>query len=640
MKESFGWVGKILRVNLSAKTITYEPTESYASKTIGGRGMAQSILFDELDPSVEPLGPGNKVILGAGPLVGTLAPAAARLSVDWKNPQTGGVGSANVGGHFAPELKYAGFDSIVIEGQSASPVYLLIRDGEVQLHSASEIWGKTTWETQDILRQQAGDEKLRVACIGPAGENIVRGACLIVDRNRAAGRGGIGAVLGAKKLKAIAVRGTCPVNIYDPERFFREVERVRRKMEGSRRVKSLRDWGTLGASRDTPESPQPIRNDQYQGWPAEKSAKLDPSVFRDAYEVRRLACFNCSMYCSHFYAVKDGPYAGTACEGLEANTVRALGYNLDIDYAPAIVKGSALCNQLGIDVDFAGATMAWAFECYQRGVISAEDTQGLELLWGDYRTALELLEQIAHRQGFGQILAEGVKRASAFIAQGSEQWAAHIKGADLNEKAMRIHKGWALGIALATRGGGHLEGAFLLHGLGLIEKQAKAIFGFSDLGKLYDYEGKVKLLFWAERLKEAVDMLGICHLASAAYDVITMLGPKDCAALFTAATGVKMSGEELMRIGQRAHNVQKAFNTLHTGFGRQDDFPPYRMMTEATADGPYAGEILAKEDWDKALDDYYTLQGWDPVTGQQTETCLYSLGLSGVVKKLKRHGKL
>ncbi|MFC2003478.1 aldehyde ferredoxin oxidoreductase family protein [Chloroflexota bacterium] len=636
MKQHFGWVGQILRVNLSTGNLTTESVDRYANRVLGGRGLGQFILFDELEPSVAPLSPGNKVVLSAGPLTGTLAPGSGRLSVDWKNPQTGGIGSANAGGQFAPELKYAGFDAIVIEGQSQEPVFLLIRDGQAHLLSASAIWGKTTWETEAILHQQLNDDKLRVASIGPAGENLVNGACLIVDYSRAAARGGVGAVLGAKKLKAIAVRGNGSVAVSNPNGFFKAVEECWSKLESSRAIQRYRTGGTLNTWQ-----PVGVRNHQDYEWSPEKFAKVAWQALGDKFEVRKLSCFNCPAFCSHFLVVKDGPYAGTACEGLEANAARAFGSLLDNDCPEAIVKAHARCSELGLDVDFAGTTIGWAFESYQRGVVTTQDTGGLELVWGNHQAALKLLNQIAYRQGLGATLADGVKQAAETWGQGSDQWALHVKGAEVNESRWRTDRAWALGLTIANRGGGHLEGSVMTAAIlnQLTPQKSQELFGVPDIGGVTEYTNKERVVFWYQKLKSVVDSLGLCYLLSA-WNHLDTLEPEDYASLFVPATGVEISADDLMHIGQGISNIEKAFNTLHAGFTRDDDLPPIRFMTEPVKSGPFAGELAHKDKWNQMLDRYYQLHGWDPTTGQQTEAGLVALGLTDVAQRLKKYGKL
>ena len=636
MQQSFGWAGQVLRVDLSTGNIAIEPTKLYGTQVLGGRGIGQWILFHELSPSTDPLGPDNKVILGAGPLVGTLAPGSGRLSVDWKNVQTGGVGSANLGGHFAPELKYAGFDSVVIEGQAEKPVILFIQGSKAQILDASLIWGKNTWETEDALREKLREPKLRVASIGPAGENLVRGACLVADRSSVAGRGGVGAVLGAKKLKAIAVRGRQPVQVHSPDSFLDQTKRCFRKIEASDYLSLLRIGGTQALAIDSG-----VRNHQDDSWPPDKFTKISWKAFRDKFEVRRLGCFNCPVYGRHFHKVKEGPYVGTAGEGVEANTIRGLGTNLDIDSPEVILKAHILCNQLGLDVDFAASTLGWAFESYQRGLLSTSDTGGLELTWGNADAALKLIEQIAYKQGLGTLLAKGVKQASDIVGSGSERWALHIKGAELNERSMRSDKAWSLGITVANRGGGHLEGAPQLEVIlpQLTPEVSRSLFGVSDIGTVTTFDNKARVVFWLEKVKAIIDCMGICCFFSQ-WKSLDLVNPEDCAVLFSTATGLDMSANELMNIGQRIHNVEKAFNRLHTDFNRKNDFPPLRYMTEPIQSGTFAGQVLPEDKWNRMLDDYYMLERWNPVTGHQTEAGLLALGLAEIVEKLKQYGKL
>jgi len=631
----FGWTGEILRIDLATGKIAVEPTKPYADRVIGGRGIGQWLLFHELEPSTGPMSADNKLVLSAGPLVGTLAPGAGRLSVDFKNPQTGGVGSANVGGHFAPELKFAGFDAVVIEGQAAQPVFISIDNDNVEILDAHSIWGKTTWETEDLLRKYTGDKRLRVASIGPAGENLVLGACLVVDRGRSAGRGGSGAILGAKKLKAIAVRGRRPVQVQDPDVFIEQARICWRKVAASSALNVLRENGTMGVS-----VPKHVRNGQLEDWPKERFDSIRWPVWKKL-EISRLACFNCPLYCSHYYKITDGPYAKLAGEGVEANTIRAFGTNLEIEYPPAIFKLSALCNQLGIDIDFAGAVLGWAFESYQRGVISSKDTDGLELDWGNYETAAQLLKNMAYQRGWAQVLAKGVRHAAQALGEGSEEWALHIKGADINESGMRHDKAWALGIAVANRGGGHLEGAPLLLRLNasIAPDIARKLFGVADVGPINGYEHKERMVFWQQRLKGVFDALGMCYLLSQ-WSGLDALGVEDMVPLFKSATGRNISAEELMLCGQRIHNIEKAFNTLHTDISKKDDYPPVRFMHERIESGPFEGEVIHPEQWDNLLSHYYAIQGWEPETGLPQDAKLRELGLDSVAEKLIRYGRI
>jgi aldehyde:ferredoxin oxidoreductase len=620
LKEpKYGWVGKTLRIDLSISKVIIEPTQKYADRFIGGRGVGQWILFNELALNIGALDPGNKMVFGTGPLTGTMAPSS-RLSLDTKNVLTGGTLSSNCGGHFGPELKFAGFDFVIVQGKANRPVYVWINDGRAKINDASHLWGKSTWECEDLIRDQLRDEKIRVASIGLAGENLVKVACIIVDRSRAFGRGGSGAIMGSKNLKAIAVRGTGSIEVADSEGFMNEVDFVLAKMDKNESIQERRQKGTRAILEKLNDMCFfATRNFQDDCWDPKKIEKIKQSVFNDRYEVRKLSCFNCPIFCSHFYEVKDGPYAGLRCEGFQANMDLDYSSKLEIDDPIALIKINALCNYLGLDIDNTSGPIAWAFELWEKGIITEEETGGLELKWGDYETVIQLISKIAYRDGFGGVLAEGVKRASEIIGKGSERYAIHIKGQDSIE-SLRYDKGWALGCVVAPRGGGHLNGAFIS-------------LRFPSAGDPSSYEDKASIVFWFEKFKAVVDMLGICYFTTCWSDK-DLLTPDDLARLFSKATGKEMGGEQLMRIGQQVHNVEKAFNTLHAGFKREDDYPPKRFIEEPIKSGPFKGERIRREKWERMLDEYYELHGWDRKTGWQTEECLKNLELLEVALKL------
>jgi len=623
--QDHGWVGKLLRVNLTHREISIDSSKHLVTRFIGGRGVGQWLLFNYLEPEVEPLHPDNIMVFGTGPLTGTMAPAS-RMSLDTKNVYTKGVSSSNCGGHVGPEIKYAGFDFIIIHGSSNSPVYLLVTDGEAEIRDASHLWGESTWRTEDILRGELGDRHIRVASIGIAGENLAKPACVIVDKARAAGRGGSGAVMGSKKLKALVVRGTGAVSVAEPEKFMDEVVRVWKKIDASQSVNARRRNGTrafLPGANDL--GLLGVRNFQDDYWDSKKIDKIRQEALNEKYEKRKLSCFNCPVYCSHFYKIDSGPYAGLMCEGFQTNIDWDFSAKLDIDDPVSLIKINALCNELGLDIDNSSAPISWAFELFEKEIIGPAETDGLRLEWGNTQAVIELLHKIARREGFGNILAEGSRRASQIIGRGSENYITHIKGQDSIE-AIRSDKGWALGCVVAARGGGHLNGAFQSHRT-------------PNAGDPNSYDSKAENVFWFEKFKAVVDMMGICYFTTVWSDM-ELLGPGDLAHLFTAATGVQLGGEELMEVGRRVHNVEKAFNTLHAGFTRADDYPPKRFMLEPVKTGPNRGETLDEEKWSRMLDQYYQIHGWDIESGWQTAKCLDELGLTKVKQRLLRADRL
>ncbi len=342
--------------------------------------------------------------------------------------------------------------------------------------------------------------------------------------------------------------------------------------------------------------------------------------------------------CSHFYSVQEGPYRGSCGEGFEINSGRGFGSNLDIDYPPAIIEAHNYCSRMGLDVDIASACLGFAFEAYDRGDLSREEANGLDLIWGNHEAAIELLHALVERRGIGDMLAEGVKSASETLGRGSEAYALQVKGADLNEAAMRPMKAWALGIVLSTHGGGHLDGAPGAWAWVGQEELAKELFGNPHPGAAGDYRNQAAVVIWFENYKAVIDMLGICYFTSMWIDS-QALSADDYADLLSAGSGRHFTGEELMHLGRNLHQVQKAFNTLHTGFTRVDDHPPQRLLEPAKS-GPFSGERLDPEKWEDMLDEYYRMNHWDLATGWQTAESLRVTGLNEVAAKLKANGRL
>lgn len=624
-KISGGLARKILRVDLSSKKISTEDTEKYAKRFIGGRAINSLILLNEIRPETKWSDPENMLIFGVGCLVGALAPGTCRVSVDTKNAFNNGRGSANFGGHFGPELKYAGFDHVVITGRAENPVYLWIHDGNAELRDAGHVWGKTTYETEEILRRELGDNKVEVASIGPAGENLVKGSAIIADCAKAAGGSGVGCVMGSKKLKALAVRGHGAIKVAQPERFLDAVNAALRKVKASPSADSLRRG--LLEFRYTSESsswdgPAVTRNGQDEYWPIEKRRSLTgKKTGVPKYKKKVTACFGCPVGCMPFFEIDEGKYKGTKGIGYWANSAW-YAIRMDVDDPAASLKFHLLANQLGLDGDDAAVVLSWAFECYQRGLLTKEDTDGLELKWGNEDAMIKMAEKLAYRKGIGDFLADGVKEASRKLGKGSGEFAIHMKGQDSADHYRTI-KGWALGLSTSPVAGRHLRGAM----------------GKPSVVNPTEYENQPEAVFWQARIKEIQDMTGICVYIGP-FSGVDALQLSDYAELISSAIGIDLTEEELMLIGKRSINLEKAFNTIHTNFDRKDDYPPRRYMKEPIKSGPYAGHKCDKEKWDEMLDKYYKLQGWDKATSLQTSRCLMELGLDDVAQKLEKAGKL
>jgi len=624
--------GKILRVDLTTQKISTEDTEKYANRFIGGRAINSFILLNETEPVTKWSDPENLLIFGVGRLVGTMAPAACRVSIDTVNAFNNGKGSANLGGHLGPELKYAGYDHIVVSGKAKSPVYLWINNSNAELRDASSIWGKTTYETEEILHNDLGDKKIKVISIGPSGENLVRGSSIIADLCKAAGGSGVGCVMGDKKLKAIAVRGHGAIQIAKPESFLATVNTCLKKIQTSERMAFRNGIIRAGCTPDGEIwdiNADIIKNGQEANWPLEKRINLvgeDTGVPK--YHKKFRACFSCPIGCIPYSEINEGKYKGTEGMGYWINSAH-YSARFDVDDPAASLKFHLLANELGLDGDDATVVMSWAFECYQKGLLTKEDTDGLELTWGNWDAMIELERKLAYRQGIGDFLADGVVEASRKLGKGSDKFAVHIKGQDSFD-AYRVSKGWALGLSISPVAGRHLRGAIV--GMGPTSSK------YACPPPMY-YEKQPEAVFWDVQAKEIEDMAGICIFVGSSLGS-PILEPADYAKLISSATGADLTEDDIMLIGRRAANLEKAFNTIHAGFSRKDDYPPERYINEPIKSGPYTGYKCDKQKFDEMLDRFYQLNGWDQETGLQTYDCLQNLELEDVATKLQKAGKL
>jgi aldehyde:ferredoxin oxidoreductase len=645
MKETenlYSYAGRILRINLSNREWTTEPTLKYAKEWLGASGIAIKILYDELKAWVTPYEPANKLILGAGALIGTTAPGASKSNISTLGPLTGGWASSCSDSYVGGQLKYAGYDSIVIEGKAHTPVYLWINNRVVEIRDATHLWGKTTWETLELIRNELGDPSLHTLSIGPAGENLVRGACIIQDRGRAFGRGGTGAVMGSKNLKAIVVKGTGAIRVAKPQRFMETVSKTLEMFKKAKTIERLRKYGTLG---DLPIK-QKICGISYKNFqecvlPDEMAKAIDPCKTIDKYEVSRQNFPGCAIGCGRHLHITEGPFAGLKTECNQMEVMGTLQGRLAITEPTFMMKANALCNQLGLDVDAAGGSIGWAMECYQRKIINERDTDGLKLKWGDADVALELIRKMSFREGFGNILAEGCAKAADMIGRDSSYFAMHIKGQELYE-ACRGALGWCLGTTTSTRGPAHTTGAVMDARPGWdtaeVEK-ARRIFGVDNPNKPLEYEGKAKMVTYMEVLHRVNNCLGICHMNTIHWDV-GLLDLPHLTKLYSAATGWETSVKDLSRMAMKQLNMEKAFNLRHTNFCRKDDLPTPRDMREPIPTGPLAGWKMDEKKFNKMLDEYYDLHGWDRQTSFPLRKTLEDLGLDDVAHELEKIGKL
>ncbi len=607
-----GWRGKVLRVNLSTGTVAQEHLDPEMARAfIGGRGFGIYVLLKELDPLCDPLAPENVMVMATGPLTGTKAPTGARYMVMTKSPLTGAVTCSNSGGQFPAALKHSGVDMIVFVGKAPEPVYLWIDQGHAELRPAAHLWGKTTHETDDALRLETHPEA-RVACIGPAGERQVLFAGIMNDKDRAAGRSGVGAVMGAKNLKAVAVFGQSPVPLYDEEAFKALVKKYNQTFRISLKGQppGLRVYGTAATITGTQTvGALPTRNFQqgtFDGWEA-----INGQTLTDTYLVKHKACFSCPIGCGRVTKVEVPGFEG-AGEGPEYETIYAMGSNCGVDNLAALTKANYICNEQGMDTITMGCTVACAMEMVEKGIITEQDV-GIPLAFGDARALVELTRMTAARKGFGDLMAEGSLRlASRF---GHPELAITAKGQEFAGYDPRAEQGMGLAYATSPIGASHMRG----------DTAYIEILGVPFLIDPHTWEDKAQLVRDFQDGFAVIDAAGLCVFFSVR-NLMTAdraIRPQGIMELLNAATGAGYTLEELCRAGERIFNAERLF-LMRAGFSRKDDRLPDRITKTPLPDGAGQGMVCRL---DAMLDDYYPLRGWD-TDGRPTPEKLRSLGLS------------
>lgn len=620
MSEEFkygGYVGKILRVNLTEGKSRSEPiSEGFARNYIGGNGFGARILYDEVKPRIDPFSLKNKVVFMTGPVTGTIIPTAARIGVFTKSPLTGLFFDSYAGGHFGAELKYAGFDGIIVEGRAEKPAYLWIDDGNVEVRDASGIWGKTTFEAQKLVWEELGTEEPKIACIGPAGEKLVRVACTILGV-RAAGRGGHGAVLGSKNLKAIAVRGSGSISVPDIEAvevFANELIESIKANPGTGR--SLPEYGTPGIV-TTNNDLGILGTRNWQTEVFEGAENIGGEAMRKKIVVKSKACFACPINCTKYSVVRAGPYANTIDEGPEYETLFSLGSILGNDCVESVAKADRLCDEYGIDTISTGLIIGFAMECYENGILTKKDTGGLDLKFGNHEAVVKMVEAIGNREGLGDILAEGVKRAAEKIGRGSEKYAIHSKGCEIAGHSARGLPGNAIGYAAGTRGGSHHDSRPTAERTGKVDRKT--------------IEGKGRFAKNINDMKSIMDSIILCQLTEVIVGLLDVTEMHQ--RCINVITGMNLSLADVKGAGERIWTLERAFN-VREGVRRKDDWLPRRFVEEPIPEGVSKGMVIKQEDLNKMLDEYYEARGWDQKTGIPLKETLLKLDLNGVAKEL------
>jgi aldehyde:ferredoxin oxidoreductase len=622
---------KIAYIDLSTGDVRTAPIPlSVRRKYLGGRGLDAYLLYNHTEQGVDPLGPDNVALVSAGLLVGTLASATSRTHVGGKSPLTNFFGSANVGGFFAPEMRLAGFDHLVIKGKASKPVYIYLNDGKIEIRDASHLWGLDSRDVQTSIREELGDDNVQSLCIGQAGENMVRYACIRTSVKNAAGRTGIGAIWGSKNLKAVATRGTMDIGIAYPREALEYNKEIVDQVVNAKVSKTMQKIGTpfiWGVTNSTGL----VRTRNFQANQLMYADDIEAESMEEDM-VGTAGCFGCQVHCRGKYRIKEGPYAGTYDEGPEYTSQGAFGGEVGCTSKNTVLVGNHLVDAYGMDNLETGSMIAWAMELFEKGILTEKDTDGLDLRFGNDEAVIEMIHKIAKREGLGDVLADGPLRAAERIGKGSEKYLVHVKGMSNLHSDERPTPGLALNIAVSSRGSDHLRGRPAIDLYHLPEKVLRNIYSNpvaydGPLTSDYrDYEGKPWQVVWQELCYMAVDCLGICK-----YHTV-FLGPnmpnfKEWSRLIYLNTGLEITPEEIWQVADRGYTLERLFN-IREGLTREGDWLVDRYFDEPTPLGlPIVrGRSIDREKFRKMLDEYYEHHGWDE-NGVPTKEKLQELGL-------------
>ncbi len=622
------------------RTWVEELPQSIASSFIGGRGVNALLLWQQVNETVDPLSPENVLIFGSGLLNGTSAPSSGRATVTCKGPTTGLYLKSNMGGHWGAEFRRTGHSHLVIHGSAKTPVYIWIRDEDVEIADAERFWGMDVRQTDHELRKHLGEKEIEIASIGPAGERLVKFSAIMNSIYNAAARGGTGAVMGSKKLKAVAVRGTRRLELCDPIRFHEISAEARKALSQDSEAQLLHRYGTAGSVEVVNYlKTLPNRNFRY-GHIEDVDPLTGQNLVEKQYLKRRMGCHDCTVSCHRYVEIQSGRFKGTHTGGPEYETLVSLGAQNSVTDTEAVIKANEYCNILGLDTISTGAVIAWAAETYERGFLDRTQTDGVDLRFGNAEALVEMVRKIGLREGrIGDLLAEGVKRASDKVGHDSWKWAAcNSKGLEQSCVETRLAKGYALSFAVNPRGPDHLhtqvyaEFGASREALELVKK----LTGDKKWASPYFVEYRPEIVRWHEDCYAINDSLGVCSFISSSSYVAT---PAIMTRLYAAATGIEIDEEAMMLSGRRIVTLEKCFN-VREGATRAKDDLPWRMMNEPAESDPAKTMTNSKEELDGMLDRYYRLHEWDLSTSWPYKETLLRLGLDEVAAELERKRRL
>jgi len=633
---SYGYTGSILHLDLSSKKHWIEnPPGNFYRTYWGGRALALYYMLREMKPHTDPLSPDNLLIFAPSVITGAPAPAIPRYTVCAKSPLTGAQGEAEAGGWWGPELKKAGFDAIIIKGSSSTPVYLYIKDGKVEIKDATHLWGKDTGETQRTIKEELDDDKIRITQIGPAGENLVRFANIVNELKHFNGRNGLGAVMGSKKLKAIAVRGTRPIDLHNKEKVSQVTKEITKRVMDNPLSRDLRELGTPAVVRGFYEAGCLPSYNWTTGY-FKEGENLTAETLNKTILKETKGCYACPIRCKRVVEVDEPNLkVDPAYGGLEYETIAALGSLCGVSDLKYIAKANELCNKYTMDNISTGMVIAFAMQCYEEGLLTKEDTGGIELTFGNRKAVLKMIEKIAYRKGLGDLLSQGSYFAAQKIGKGSEKFIHQVKGQEIPMHDPRLKTGVGLQYALSDYGADHMKAA---HDPFFKDKDSVGVKEMKVLGILEPVsptdirEKKVALFKLLDIYWTVFDILGVCDFGYVPRSVGTMA---ELLEIICATTGWRTTWFELMKLGERSINMARIFNHRE-GFTSKDDTLP-EVFYYNFKGGPLDGQgAIDKGDFQKALKLRYELMGWGPDNGIPTPAKLIELGLDWLTDEVKR----
>jgi len=631
----YGYTGNILHVDLGSKKHWVEhPNENFYRTYWGGRALALYYMLKDMKPNVESFSSDNLLIFATGVVTGTPAPGTPRYVVCAKSPLTGAEGESEAGGYWGPELKKAGFDAIIIKGISSTPVYLWIKDGKVEIKDASHLWGKETGIVQELIKEELGDKRIRIAQIGPGGEKLVHFANIVNELKHYNGRNGLGAVMGSKKLRAIAVRGTKNLNIFNKEKVKDTAKQITKRITDNPLSRTLKEFGTVAGVGPVYEAGW-LPTNNWSDNDFKKGENLAVETYNKTILKNTEGCYACPIHCKRVVEVNDtdikvDPLYG----GPEFETVIALGSLCGVDDLKYIAKANELCNKYGIDTISTGSMIAFAMQCYQEGILTKKDTEGIELTFGNKKAMLEMIEKIAKREGLGVVLSKCSILAAKEIGKGADRFIHQVKGQDVPMHDPRVKVGVGLQYALSDYGADHMKavhdqffkeadspGTKTMKGLGILEPVSP-----TDIGQKKVALFKPLDIYWS-----LLDTLGVCDFGYVPRSVGTL---DELLEIIRSTTGWRTTWFELMKLGERSINMARIFN-MREGFSSKDDTLP-DVFYQNFKGGPLDGQgAIDKKDFQKALKLRYELMGWNPDTGAPTSAKLIELGLDWLIDETK-----